>query len=390
VAVGKILISANEAWNLVNFRRPIIEALLARGYEVVAAGRPASGPERELAKMGCRFYPLPIDSKGLSPRRDLATFLAYCRLFQRERPSVYLGMTVKPNVYGSLAARLCGVPVINNISGLGTAFIRTSWLTRLVESLYRLALARSHTIFFQNHSDRDLFVARRLVQRAQARLLPGSGVDLQYYSPSAEVDPEPDQGVSFLLIARLLRDKGVVEYVDAARLLKRSHPELQFRLLGFLGVENRTAIGREELEQWVCEGTVDYLGSSDDVRPHIAAADCVVLPSYREGTSRVLLEAAAMGKPLIATDVPGCRETLDPDVSGFLCDVRDAASLAEAMGKVARLTAQERLAMGAAGRAKMVQEFDQKIVVERYLQAIAEIGRPDEKPGARRPRRDHR
>jgi glycosyltransferase involved in cell wall biosynthesis len=372
MAERTIIIAANAAWNLVNFRAALVRALIDAGYRVVAAAPPDPEAEAGLASLGCEFVAIPVDSRGLSPIGDMRTLLAFYGLFRRFRPVALLGYTIKPNVYGSLAARLTGVRAINNISGLGTAFIRRSWLTHLVKRLYRAGLARSDVVFFQNTSDRDEFLAARLVSSRQARLLPGSGIDGDWFAPSPKL-PDQDGSTSFLLIARLLRDKGVVEYVEAARALRRNNPDLRFRILGFLDVENRTAISRATVEAWVAEGTIEFLGASDDVRPYIAAADCIVLPSYREGTSRVLLEASAMARPVVATDVPGCREVVDDGITGFLCAPRDAADLAEKLARMAALSAAERTAMGQAGRTKIMREFDQSIVIGRYLEALGDL-----------------
>ncbi len=372
LAVRRIIISANAAWNLSNFRAGLLRGLMAKGYEVLAAAPPDTAAEKQLAALGCRFASVPIDSQGISPLRDLATFAAYLRLFRRERPAVYLGYTIKPNSYGALAARLCGIPSINNISGLGTAFIRRSWLTAAARILYRIGLARAHTVFFQNETDRQLFVTARIVRPDQALLLPGSGIDGERFAAAPARNGGARGEIVFLLIARLVRDKGVYEYVEAARLARARDPRIRCRILGFLDVANRTAIDRATVDAWAAEGAIDYLGAVDDVRPSIVDADCVVLPSYREGTSRVLLEAAAMARPLVATDVPGCREVVDAGRSGLLCAPRDAPSLAQAMLAMAALDDTARAAMGTAGREKVLREFDEQFVVQRYLDRIAD------------------
>lgn len=364
-----IVIAANATWNLVNFRSGLIAALVGSGYDVVGAGPHDATQEAALAALGARFLPVSIDSKGLSPLRDAGTMLRFYRLFRAERPVCFLGYTVKPNVYGSLAARLCGVPVIANISGLGTAFIKKSWLTVAVKALYRIGLGGARVVFFQNKEDLALFLENRLVRSHQAQLLAGSGIDTVYFSP-APAPLRDEKEIVFLLMARLVRDKGVVEYVEAARRMKRTHPGLHFQILGFLDVENRTAITRGDIEAWQAEGLIEYLGSAADVRPAIANADVVVLPSYREGTSRVLLEAAAMARPTITTDVPGCRDVVDDGVNGLLCRVRDAADLADKMERIADAGRDRRAEMGNAGRAKVMRDFDERLVIDRYLSAI--------------------
>jgi glycosyltransferase involved in cell wall biosynthesis len=292
----------------------------------------------------------------------------YLKLFRRLRPSAYLGFTVKPNIYGSLAARAVGAKVINNISGLGTAFIKQGFLTTLVAQLYRFSFRNSSTIFFQNADDMKLFVDKGLVRQEQVDLLPGSGVDLERFKPrQASRAPGPFR---FLLVGRLLWDKGVGEYVEAARLVRKVHPETVFQMLGPIGSINRTAVPSDEIERWWAEGVVDYLGSSDDVRMAMEQADCIVLPSYREGLPRSLLEGSAMGKPLIATDVPGCRDVIADGETGYLCEARSARSLAVAMMKMLDTPAVERSSMGARGRLKVEKEYCETRVISKYLVAL--------------------
>lgn len=366
-----IVLSINSSWNLVNFRSNLIARLIAEGYDVVALS-PDDGHVPALTALGVRHIGIDIDAKGVSPLGDLRLAARYRRILKRVRPVAFLGWTIKPNVYGALAARSLGIPVIANISGLGTAFIKVGLLTRIVRLLYRAALARASTVFFQNRHDRDLFVEQRLVGPARTVLLPGSGIDLAQFVPvaAAESAVEPG-GPVFLLVARLLRDKGVVEFVDAARIVRAGRPDAEFHLLGFLDAENRTAIPRAQVEAWEREGVVRHLGSASDVRPYLAGATAVVLPSYREGMPRSLLEAAAMGKPLIATDVPGCTEIARAGENAILCASRDARSLADAMLAMLALTPAERAAMGARSRRIAESEFDVSVVEARYLEAIA-------------------
>lgn len=362
-----IVLSINTSWNIVNFRRNLIVRLQREGYDVVALA-PRDAHSETLVAMGVRYFPVDIDSKGLSPVRDLKLAAQYYRILKQLRPVAFLGWTIKPNVYGSLAAHALNIPVINNISGLGTAFIKVGLLTRIVRRLYRTALARSATVFFQNRHDRDLFVAQRLVRAPRTVLLPGSGIDL------AQFVPEPageDAAPVLLMVARLLRDKGVVEFAEAARMVRKTRPDVEFQLLGFLDVQNRTAIDRAIVDSWEREATLHYLGEAADVRPYMARATAVVLPSYREGMPRSLLEAAAMGRPLIATDVPGCTEIARAGENAFLCAPRDARSLADAMLALLNLTADARAAMGRRSRTIAEREFDVAVVEARYLHAIA-------------------
>lgn len=362
-----VVLSINTSWNLVNFRRNLILRLIAEGYDVVALS-PDDAHRDALAALGVQHITIDVDAKGLSPARDLKLAAQYWRILRALRPVAFLGWTIKPNVYGSLAAHALGIPVINNISGLGTAFIRVGLLTRVVKALYRAALARSATVFFQNRHDRDLFVDQHLVRAERTALLPGSGIDLAHFIPEPVAPGGP---FVFLMVARLLRDKGVVEFVEAARIVRATHPDVRFHLLGATDVENRTAIDRATLDAWLAEGVVRHLGEAADVRPHLAAASAVVLPSYREGMPRSLLEGAAMARPLIATDVPGCTEIARAGENALLCRARDARSLAGAMLAMLALDPAERAAMGARGRAIAESEFDVSVVEARYIAAIA-------------------
>jgi glycosyltransferase involved in cell wall biosynthesis len=364
-----LVISINACWNIFNFRRGLIAALQQAGYKIVALA-PADGFADNLRSLGVEVLPIHIASKSLSPAGDLLLFLRYLSALRRIRPKLFLAYTAKPNIYGSMAAQLLGIKVINNISGLGTAFIRRSWLTGLVSFLYRISLRRSHTVFFQNPEDRHLFLSRGLVRAEQARLLPGSGVNLDFFKSR----PRPaaaGQAFTFLLVGRLLWDKGVREFAEAAVIVRRSFPTVRFQLLGFLAAANRTAVPRETIEEWVDSGLIEYLGSADDVRDAVARADCIVLPSYREGLPRSLLEAAAMAKPLIATDVPGCRHVVDHGRNGLLCEPASGTSLAHAMLDMLRMPAEARVAMGQASRDKVEAEFSEDRVIAAYREAIA-------------------
>lgn len=373
----KIVICLNTAWNLVNFRAGLIRSLVAQGYEVVAVA-PEDRYAHLLADLGCRFVNLPMDNQGVNPWRDGLLLWRFFCLLKLERPDIYLGYTVKPNVYGSLAARLLGISVVNNIAGLGSVFIKGGLLVKVVCFLYRTALLSSKKVFFQNDDDRNLFINLGLVNKDVTDLLPGSGIDLVRFKVESfgEFQQADDNGPSkfrFLLIARMLWDKGVREYVEAAKLLKCRWPQAEFCLLGFLDVQNPAAISRFQMDEWVEKGYVTYLGSSNDVRVEIAASHCIVLPSYREGTPRSLLEAAAMGRPLITTNAVGCREVVDDGYNGFLCNVRDVDDLAEKMNSMLSLSYAKLSEMGLHGRAKMEDEFDEKIVINKYLAEIENL-----------------
>lgn len=366
--MATIVVSANQAWNLVNFRTAVLSALVADGHRIVALAPPDPVAQAALARLGVEFHALTIDAKGVSPHRDAALTARYYRAFRTLKPAAYLAWTIKPNIYGGIAAGLAGVPFIPNISGLGTAFIRESLLTRIVRGLYRVGLRSADTVFFQNEDDRRMFDDMGLVRPSKAVRIPGSGISVERFVP-----PENETRAApklFLLVARLLGDKGVREFVDAARSIRSRRQDMNFGLLGAADAENRTAISSAELSAWVAEGVVEHWPPVDDVRPMMLRADAVVLPSYREGVSRVLLEASALARPLVTTDVPGCRDVVEDGKTGFLAQARDASSLAQAMERVADLPDADWRAMGAAGRRKVADEFSEAAVVAAYRNAL--------------------
>ena len=371
-AARRVVLAANSSWNIVNFRTGLIRRLKAEGYEPVVLAPSDRVAEERMRDLEVERIGIDIERSGLNPFSDLALLLKYRRILKRLRPCAYLGFTIKPNIYGSIAAHALRIPVIANISGLGTAFISRGPLLALVSALYRLALGRAAVVFFQNPDDRALFIERRLVTPEKARLLPGSGVDLQRFHPV----PLPEGPATVLYIGRILGDKGVRELVEAAQWLLQQDLQVRVQLLGPIDKGNRTAISRRELDDWVGDGVIEYLGETDDVRPFIAKATAVVLPSYREGLPRSLLEAGAMGRPLIATDVPGCREVVEDGVNGMLCAVRDSASLAQSMKRFAELPREERSAMGSASRRKIETKFNEDVVIGAYLDELGKLRTP--------------
>ncbi len=364
-----VVIAANSDWNIVTFRQGLVRAIRKAGYDPLIVAPSDPDAARRMEQLGVDRIPVDIERSGLNPFADVRLFFQYRRLLKKFAPAAFLGFTIKPNIYGCIAARFARVPAVANVSGLGTVFLKSGLLEKLVVPMYRYAFSRADLVFFQNPDDRRLFVERRLVRPEQARIIPGSGINLDHY-PSAEL---PDGPPTFLLIARLLGDKGVREFVEAARSLREEMPGARFQLLGPLDAHNRTSICRGDLDAWVAQGSVEYLGATDDVRPFIADATAVVLPSYREGLPRSLLEGAAMARPLITTDVPGCRELVEDGVSGFLCAAQDPRSLAEAMRRFIRLSPEGRRRMGMAARSTVEESYSEAFVVRAYLDALEEL-----------------
>ncbi len=315
-----------------------------------------------------------MQRNGTSPVADFILFLRVFSFLLREREDIVFSFTIKNNIYAGLACRVLGVAFVPNVTGLGPAFNNVGIVNRIVCTLYRLAFVRAKVVFFQNSRIQRVFVDANLVHRDRCRLLPGSGVDLAKFG-FAPMPPD-DGGLVFLLIARLLWDKGVGLFAEAARQLRRDHPGLRFQVLGPTDPHSRTGIPIEQIAAWVNAGDIEYLGYAPDVRPAMKAAHCIVLPSwYREGTPRVLLEAAAVGRPAISTDMPGCRDAIVDGQSGMVCAAQDLDALAQSMARFASLSRQERMEMGQSARMVAEARFDETLVIKSYLEQVKSVRR---------------
>lgn len=370
---------SNTAWSLINFRAGLMRALLADGHKVVAVA-PFDEHAARIEALGVQYLALPMDNKGTHPLRDLRLLLSFVNLFRHERPDLVISYTIKPVIYAGLAARWTNVPAVSVVTGLGTVFQRENLLTKLVEWLYRMSQFKVQKIFFLNEDDMQIFRERKLVPAALMERLPSEGVDLSHFNSVQAASAVGECGMiasqrplRFLLMARMLWDKGIGEYVEAARKVRQLYPDTQFGLLGFLDVQNPTAISRTQMDEWVQEGVINYLGVTHDVREAVAWSDCVVLPSYREGIPRTLLEAAAMSRPIITTNAVGCREVVDDGINGYLCQPKDSDDLARKLVQMIEVTSDERQQMGARGRKKVEREFDERIVISRYLAVISDM-----------------
>lgn len=372
----KMVLFANTDWYLYNFRRSLALALKDAGHDVLLISPPGLYGEK-LRALGLRWQAVPMDRRSLNPLREARLLAWLVSLFRSERPDLVHGFTIKCAVYGSLAARLAGVPArVNAVAGMGYVFtsrdLKARLLRPLVRALMHAALdGKRARLVLQNPDDVALFEQAGFVASSRIRLVPGSGVDCSRFQPAAKVR-KPDEPLRVLLPARLLWDKGVAEFVAAARQLKTQGRALRFQLAGDPDSGNPAAVADATLREWVDEGVVEWLGHVDDMPALFQSVDMVVLPSYREGLPKGLIEAAACGLPLVTTDVPGCREVVTDGVDGLLVPVRDAGALAAAM---ARLQDDEGLArrLGDAARAKALREFDERIVVNATLAVYREL-----------------
>lgn len=367
----RILLTGNTCFKIANFRAGLIRALQAQGHEVVVLA-PHDDYAPKLRAMGVELHDLPMDRNGTSPLAEARLLLGIFGFLRRTRPAIVFSYTIKNNIYAGLACRWLGIPFVPNVTGLGPAFNSVGLLNRIIRRLYWLAFAKASAVFFQNPDDRAEFLRANLVSEAHAQLLPGSGVDLQAFQ--ATPVPQDDSALVFLLVARMLWDKGIGLFIEAAQALRKTYPQAEFQLLGPIDEDSRSAISSNQIHAWQKAGIVTYLGKTQDVRPALSAAHCIVLPSwYREGTPRVLLEAAASGRPIITTDMPGCRDAVVAEVTGFVCAPKDTDSLVEQMKRFIEMPGPERAAMGVAARKRAETAFDEGIVIRAYMQQLAEV-----------------
>ena len=362
-----LLVSINSSWNFVNFRSSLVRSWLEAGHRVVAAA-PRDDFTADVEKMGVEFHPLPLIAQSRSPAGELRLLARYAALMRQIRPDAYLGFTIKPNVYGSIAARWAGVPTINNIAGLGIGFAERGLIGPIVRTMYRASLSASSTVFFQNRDDMAMFADAGIVARNAAMLLPGSGVDLARF---AIPYPQRSDTVTFAMLSRLLRSKGILEFVEAAAVVKAEHPLARFLIAGIPDFAHADAIDAQTVATWEAGNVVKYLGPINDVRTVLRDTDCVVLPTaYPEGTPRSLLEAAAAGRALIGSDAPGVRDAVRPGVNGFRVKARDRDSIIAAMRAFIAMSSEQRAALYQGSRNLAKTEFDEALVIDAYRAAI--------------------
>lgn len=347
----------------------LMNFLKSNGYEIIVI---STGPREDVENLSKRgFESIDVGSVVLNPFKAFLFFIRLIHKIKLISPQAILSFTIRPNIFGSIVARFLKIPILSNVTGTGPLTEDNSMLYRIIRQLYKFAFLKNKTVFFQNEEDMHYFLQNNFASESQSILLPGSGVDIERYSPRHKTS----EGFSFLMISRLIKDKGVIEYVEAAKLLKISHPEIEFKLLGPFWTQSigKNTIKKEEVENWVGSGIINYLGYSLDIRPVIQEANCIVLPSYREGCSNVLMQAASMAKPLITCDVTGCRNLVEDQMTGLIAEVRNATDLADKMLSMFKLSEEDRTEMGRRGREKMRNEYQKQRVLEAYLSELSSI-----------------
>ena len=372
----KIILFANTDWYLYNFRLPLAKTLKNLGYNVVLISPPGKYGTLILAE-GIQWLQISMNRRSLAPWEEIKFIKELISLYKRESPDLVHHFTVKPVIYGTLAARINGIHSrINAVTGLGYVFtdksLLSSILKPIVKILYRFVLdGKFSRLILQNNDDREYFINNRLVKSDKIRVIRGSGVNTKKFSQINEYN-KLNSKIRILLATRLLWDKGLGEYVAAAKILKKECSNCQFIIAGSPDNGNPTSVPYDRIQKWSEEGVIEFLGHIDNMPALLHTVDLVVLPSYREGTPRILLEAAACGLPIVATDVPGCREVVKHEVNGLLVPVKDIISLSEAIKYMVN-NPTERERMGKSGREKILSEFDEKIVIEETIDVYKEI-----------------
>ncbi len=366
----KIAVIENSLFSTYTMRDGLMKRLLEEGYDVTILTHTNSFVEH-VEKTGLRV--INIGSGNLNPFKVLKYIINLYLALQKIKPDVCLTFSIRPAIFGNFITRYLDIPTITNITGVGPLFTSKNLAYRIARFIYRFALGKTRKVFFQNYDDLNLFLKNKFVKEDISKRIPGSGVDYERFSPMVKPHKDDDHFI-FLFIGRLIKDKGIFEFVEAARTLKKRYPRILFNVIGPFWHQNlkSNTITKSDLQNWIVEGIIDYEGEKKDTRKFIARADCIVLPSYREGTSNILLEAASMEKPIVTTNTTGCKETVEDEVTGYLCNVKDSIDLADKMEKMYLLTSEQRSLMGKRGRQKMINEFDKKIVINNYLEAIDE------------------
>lgn len=359
-----ILILANNDTGLYKFRKELLQALVEK-YKVYIS-LPNGELTPELEKLGCIYIETDFDRRGKNPTQEIKLLHTYINLIKKIKPVVVLTYTIKPNIYGGIACRVTGTPYLVNVTGLGTSIENAGILQKISLTLYRLGLKKASCVFFQNSPNCEFFKAHRIVQE-NCRIIPGSGVNLTDYSLTPY--PDADNNLRILFIGRIMKDKGVDELFEAAKIIRNKYSEVVFDVIGFCDDQRYI----KELEQLEQNNIVKYHGYQKDVQRFIKESHVTILPSYHEGTANVLLESAAMGRPVIATRVTGCSETYDDGITGLGCEVRNAWDLVEKIEAFINMPYEQKVQMGINGRKKMEKEYDRQIVIDAYMDEIEKI-----------------
>ena len=367
-----IAIFVNSSWQAYNFRLNLAKRL-SSDYKVIFLG-PYDKKYVAMIEEKFKYVPLRLDPKGLNILKEIRLIKDLILEIKKNKINLLLNFTIKPNIYGSISAKLTNIPAINNITGLGTTFIKEGILTKVATFLYKFIFRFSQHNFFQNDEDLNLFLEREIITKNYS-VLPGSGVDVNYFKRQT-IYGTHDPGVfKFAMISRFIEDKGVLEYVNASKEIAQLNPDIKviFEFIGEMNVQNKTKISDSELKKIKETGVINFLPQTDNIKNYLEEVDCVVLPSYREGSPRSIMEASSMEIPVIVSNVPGCRSVVDDNESGFFCKIKSSKDLSRKMFKMLNLSIDDRAKMGSLGRKKMIQFFAEEIVIFEYLNKIKKL-----------------
>jgi glycosyltransferase involved in cell wall biosynthesis len=367
----RIIIVANTTWNIYNFRLNIIRKLLEEGHEVIVLAPVDKFIFYTESLPQVQHVPVRhLYRDSVNPFQDLRLLFELMSLYRQYKPDLILHYTVKPNIFGGFAARILGIPSVAVVTGLGYSLMHEGWINIVTRLLYKFSLPYHRKVIFENSDDKKLFEKEGLVSSKRTMSIKGCGVDTLIFSPNG--DGRTQDVITFTFIGRLLYDKGVKEFIEAAQLIQQND-HVRFWLVGEIDKENPSSIRNDDLVRWIRDPKIHYHGATDNIRKFIEKSDCIILPSYREGMPRVIMEAMSMERPVITTDTAGCRETVDENVNGYLVPVKDSAALADAMKKFIDLDAESKLNMGKAGRTKVLKEFDDRIIADHLYRALMEV-----------------
>lgn len=358
----KVLVMVNRDFVLYNFRIELVERLLQENYKVYIC-LPYGEKVDKMIAMGCEYIPVEIDKRGMNPFKDSKLIAGYWKIFKKIKPDMILTYTTKVNIYAGTLAGIMKIPYLMNISGLGTAVEYESPVQKMMIGMYKMAAKHARCLFFQNTENMEFFQKNHMYSGVQ-KLIPGSGVNIERWHLMEY--PEDEKAVEFLFIARVIKEKGIEEYLAAAKNITEEYPEAIFHVLGPCDGEYE-----EVLQEYEEKGIIQYHGMVQDTRKYLKDAHCTIHPSYYpEGISNVLLESAACGRPVITTNRSGCRETVENGVTGFVFEQKNREQLIECVRKFMQMSNAERKQMGLAGRAKMEKEFNREIVIEAYMKEM--------------------
>jgi len=366
----KLVFSTNVAWSIFVFRKNLLLTLKKNGYEIYVVGK-TDKYVKDIEEFGFKFVPVAIDNNSKNPIKDLLLIFQYIKIYNKIKPNIILHNAIKPNIYGTIAAGFLKIPSINNISGLGTLFIRKSFTTKLAIILYRFSQKFATKIFFQNNDDKQFFIDNKIVTPNKSVLIPGSGVDVDKFHPS--LNAVNSIYFDFMFVGRLIKDKGIYEFIEAAKMMLEKYKDVTFSIVGAPYIANSTSITNIELNSWIDNKIINYYGETDHVENYMSKTNCIVLPSYREGLSKVLIEACSLAKPIITTNVPGCKDVVVDNVNGFLCKDRNAFDLFEKMEKMKLLKENEIQELSKNSRKIAIEKFDERIVIEIYEKEVSKI-----------------